>query len=193
MNEKSRLTRCEMLAVSPVRRLSTPITVKPRSRSVSDRCDPMKPAAPVMTTRFLVGMLVEEPLQQREPHDLEIETDRPVLDVVEVVLDAFFDRRIAAPAMHLRPAGDARLHFVPEHVLWNLVLELRNEQRALGPRSDDRHVALEHVPELRQLVDVRSAEQLAERRAPRILLAREHRSGFGFGIVVHRTEFVDHE
>src|SRR5258708_22967490 len=107
MNEKSRLTRCEMLAVSPVRRLSTPITVKPRSRSVSARWDPMKPAAPVMTTRFLVGMFMEESPEQRQPHDLQIETNRPVFDVVQVVLDPFLDRRIAAPAVYLRPAGDA--------------------------------------------------------------------------------------
>src|SRR5436309_8845545 len=120
MNEKSRLTRCEMLAVSPVSRLSMPITVKSRSRSVSARCDPMKPAAPVMTTRFLVGMFVKEPSQEREPHDFQIEPHRPVLDVVQVVLDALLDRRISAPAVHLGPAGDPRLDLVPQHVLRNL-------------------------------------------------------------------------
>src|SRR6266516_1256395 len=103
MNEKSRFTRCEMLAVSPVSRLSMPITVKSRSRSVSARCDPMKPAAPVTTTRCLVGMLVKEAAEQREPHDFQIELHGPVLDVIQVVLDAFLDRGIAAPAMHLRP------------------------------------------------------------------------------------------
>ena len=38
-----------MFAVAPVRRLSMPTTEWPRSSSVSARCDPMKPAAPVMT------------------------------------------------------------------------------------------------------------------------------------------------
>src|SRR5262249_54814333 len=129
MNVKSRLARCEMFDVSPVSRLSIPITVKPRSSSVSARCDPMKPAAPVTTTRCLVGMLVEEPAEQRQPHDLEVEAYRPVLDVIEVVLDALLDRRVPAPAVDLRPAGDAGLHLVPQHVLRNLVLELRHEQR----------------------------------------------------------------
>src|SRR5437868_15025792 len=97
------------------------------SRSVSARCDPRKPAAPVMTTRplplafcpepFLVGMLVEEALEDRQPDDLEVEADRPVLDVIEVVLDALLERRVAAPAVHLRPAGHAGLHLVPQHVL----------------------------------------------------------------------------
>src|SRR5262249_32108227 len=102
MNVKSRLARCEMFDVSPVSRLSVPMTVKPHSSNVAARCDPMKPAAPVTTTRCLVGMLVEEPAEQREPHDLEVEAHRPVLDVVEVVLDALLDRGVPPPAVHLR-------------------------------------------------------------------------------------------
>src|SRR5215207_4576845 len=49
MKWKSRFARCAMFAVAPVRRLSIPMTVCPRSSSVSERCDPMNPAAPVMT------------------------------------------------------------------------------------------------------------------------------------------------
>ena len=55
-----------------------------------------------------VGMLVEEAAEQREPHDLQVEAHRPVLDVVQVVLDPLLERRVAAPAVDLRPAGDAR-------------------------------------------------------------------------------------
>src|SRR5947207_3065899 len=153
-----------MFASSPVTRLSMPTTEKSLSSRVSARCDPRKPAAPVMTTRRLVGMLVEEAFDDRQPDDLQVETDRPVLDVIEVVLDALVERRVAAPAVHLRPAGHARLHFVPQHVLRNAVLRLLDELRALGTRSDDRHVAAQDVPELRQLVEVRAPQKLAERR-----------------------------
>src|SRR5215471_12502504 len=49
-------------------------------------------------------------------NDLEIERQGPVLDVVEIMFDATRDllRRLglAAPAIHLRPAGDARLYTV---------------------------------------------------------------------------------
>src|SRR5580765_5046554 len=111
-NVKSRLLRCAMLARSPVTRLSMPTTEKPMSRSVSARCDPRNPAAPVMTTRplllafgleprALVGMFMEEPFDDRQPDNLEIETHRPVLDVIEVELDAFVERRVAAPAVDL--------------------------------------------------------------------------------------------
>src|SRR5919197_6214759 len=105
MNAKSRFTRWAMFAVSRVRRLSMPITEYSRSRRVSARCEPMNPAAPVMTTRCLVGMFVEEAADEREPHDLEVEPDRPVLDVIQIVLDALFDRGVPAPAVHLRPTG----------------------------------------------------------------------------------------
>ena len=111
-----------------------------------------------------------QPPHEREPHDLEVETERPVLDVVEVVLDALLDRRVAAPAVDLGPAGDPRLHLVPQHVLRVAVLELLDEVRALGPRPDQRHVAPQHVPELGQLVDVEAPEEAAERRAARVFL-----------------------
>src|SRR3954471_20787494 len=105
----------------------------------------MKPAAPVMTTRLgmvtsgwwlgLVRVLMEEALDDREPHDLQIEPHRPVLDVVQVVLNPLLERRVATPAVHLRPAGQPRLHLVPQHVLRNAVLELLDEVRPLGPRA----------------------------------------------------------
>src|SRR5437660_1795061 len=139
---KSRPARCAMLSTLPVSRLSMPTTLQPRSSSDSDKCDPMKPAAPVMTALgicpFSSSCLPVFPLSEgvpmqaaheREPHDLEIERDRPVLDVVEVVLDAFLERRVAAPAVDLRPAGDAGLDLVAEHVLRDAVLELLDEIR----------------------------------------------------------------
>src|SRR4051812_45680924 len=101
-----------MFAMSPVNRLSMPTTEWPRSSSVSDRCDPMKPAAPVITMRiYELGHAVNS-AEQGQPHDLDVETKRPVLDVVEVEFDALLERRVAAPAVDLRPARDAGLHLV---------------------------------------------------------------------------------
>src|SRR5260370_403516 len=130
----------------------------------------MKPAAPVITALGIVrpqalglerGTL--ESANQREPHNLDVEAHRPVLDVVEVVLDALLERCVAAPAVHLRPPCDACLDLVAEHVLRNAAVELLAEIRTLGPRTDDRHVAAQHVPELRQLVDAEAAPPTADR------------------------------
>src|SRR5918993_3283547 len=104
----------------------------------------MKPAAPVMTTR-LEGMSMES-TDDGQPHDLQIEADGPVLDVVEIVFDALFERRVTTPAVDLGPAGDARLDLVTQHVLRDPVFELLDEVRTLRTRSDNRHVTAQHVP-----------------------------------------------
>src|SRR6187200_1422994 len=144
-----------MLFRSPVTRLSMPMTESPRARSVSQRWDPMKPAAPVTTMRATVcrsGALEQTP-DEGQPHDLQVERHRPVLDVIEVVFNSFLQRCISTPTVDLGPAGDPGLDLVPQHVLRDAVLELLDEEGALRPRSDDRHLALEHVPELRPLVE----------------------------------------
>src|SRR5919112_268501 len=129
MNSKSRSRRWATLPMSPVSRLSMATTEWPRSSRVSQRCEPMKPAAPVTTVLGIVGSIraLEQPADDRQPHDLEIESDGPVFDVVEVVFDAFLERRVPAPPVPLRPPGDARLDLVAQHVLRNPVLELLDE------------------------------------------------------------------
>src|SRR6187401_3871390 len=97
-----------MLFRSPVTRLSIPMTESPRARSVSQRWDPMKPAAPVTTMRAIVfrsGALEQTP-DEGQPHDLQVERHRPVLDVIEVVLNSLLQRRVPTPAIDLRPSGD---------------------------------------------------------------------------------------
>src|SRR5581483_5283717 len=133
------------------------------------------PAAPIerrLRRGPLVRMLVEEPFDEREPHDLEVEPHRPVLDVIQIVFDPLLERRVAPPSVDLRPSGQTRLHLVAQHVLRNPMLELLDKVRALGPRPHDRHVAAEDVPELRQLVEIRSPEKTAERRDPWVVLLR---------------------
>src|SRR5687767_3560135 len=153
--------------MSPAVRLSMATTGWPRSSSASDRCDPMKPAAPVTTIRMSVShVALEQAAEDGQPHDFQIQGYGPVLDVIEVVLDALLERGVAAPAVDLRPAGDAGLHLVAQHVLRNAVLELLDEERPLRARTDDRHIALQHVPELRQLIEVELAQPAPERRRP---------------------------
>src|SRR5689334_3296799 len=54
MNVKRRSEkRCAMLSGEPVRRLSMQMTSSPSARKRSQRCDPMKPAPPVMRMRAI--------------------------------------------------------------------------------------------------------------------------------------------
>src|SRR6185503_9949965 len=117
------------------------------------RWDPMKPAAPVTTMRAIVcrsGALEQTP-DEGQPHDLQVERHRPVLDVIEVVFNSFLQRCISTPTIDLGPAGDPGLDLVAQHVLWDAVLELLDEEGALRAWPDDGHVALQHIPELRHL------------------------------------------
>src|SRR6185437_5330713 len=67
-----------------------------------------------------VGVAVDEADEERATEDPEVEPDRPVLDVVEVVLHALVHpverRRLAAPAIDLSPASDAGLDAVAVEV-----------------------------------------------------------------------------
>ena len=87
-----------------------------------------------------------------------------MLQVVEVVTElpggAFIRTRVAAA--HLGPARDAGLHQAAALIVWEAALELSDERRLLRPWTDQRHVATEHVPELRELVDVQLAHQPAD-------------------------------
>ena len=67
-------------------------------------------------TKRSVGVLVEEPSPESQQYDLEIKPDRPMLDVVQITLDTFFQRGITAPPVDLRP----------------ILQEVRSEQAALG-------------------------------------------------------------
>ena len=91
---------------------------------------------------------MEESTQHGEPENFEVEGDGPVLNVIQVVLNPLLDRCVTAPTVDLGPTGHAGLYLVPEHVLWNALLELFHKEGAFRPRTYQRHVALEDVPEL---------------------------------------------
>src|SRR5688572_22153483 len=107
MSTKSRPARCSMLATSPVSRLSMPTTEMPLSSRYSERCEPRNPAAPVTSALGMVSFSICVPLseaaEQRQDQDLDVEEERPVLDVVQVALQPLLDRGVAPPAVHLRP------------------------------------------------------------------------------------------
>src|SRR5262249_30855878 len=84
-----------------------------------------------------------------------------VLDVIEVELELphrVLDRR-AVRRPDLGPAGDPRLDAMAHAVERDLMGELLDEARPLRPRANEAHLALQHVDELRQLVNPRAAEK----------------------------------
>ena len=72
---------------------------------------------------------------------------------------------------------------MPAFTLWRSMycgmrcLNCSTKNGRSGPRADDRHVAAQHVPELRQLVEVEAAQPAADRRRARVVVARPDRAG----------------
>ncbi len=62
-------------------------------------------------------LVVPEANQQRAGENLYVAPERPILDVVKIVLDAPLEGAISTPAIHLGPPGHARFDFVPQHIL----------------------------------------------------------------------------
>ena len=125
--------------------------------------------------------------------DQEIEPERPALDVVEVVLDAFPQRGPPAPAVDLGPAGHPAGHGVPQVVFGHGMAELLDEDRALGPRADQAHLAPQDVEELGQLVDVGVPEPVADAGAAAVVVRGPDRAGLAFRVGAHAAELDDPE
>src|SRR5215470_18385976 len=139
------------------------------------------------------------PGEQHDLHgveqDQEVEEQREVLDVVEVVLqllERIFDRGAVA-ILDLRPAGESRLHGQPLHVIRDFLLQALHELRSLRSRSDEAHVTDENVDQLRELVETGSTKDRSHSRDAGIGLLRPDRSRPLLGIPTHGAELVEDE
>src|SRR5262245_42020 len=157
-----------------------PPTMAPRTGSTWERVNPTVsliagPARPVT----IASTAVLRPLPQdhdlhRVEQDRQVEEQRLVLDVEQVVLELLhrvLEAR-AVPIIDLRPARQPGLDDVALAEVGDLRRQLVDEHRPLGPRADDRHLADEHVEELRQLVEPRPPYEPSGARDPRVVLGR---------------------
>src|SRR6266487_1484460 len=78
-------------------------------------------------------------------HDPEVQTDRGILDIEQVVLQflARVVQRITVLILHLSPAGDAGPHGVAHPVIGNFPAQPLHEFGTLRSGSDKMHIAFE--------------------------------------------------
>lgn len=123
-----------------------------------------------------IRVLVDEALEDGQEDDLQIQPQRPVLQIFQIVLDAHFHLfqrfGLAPPTADLRPAGNAGLDLVAQHVAADQLAVLLVVRHRMRPRPDHRHRALQHIEELRQLIERGLAQKGAERRDAGIVLLR---------------------
>src|SRR5437588_37593 len=132
-----------------------------RAKSVGDRARRYResgPERPRKAASLLRALPKNDGLDGLED-DHQIQGDGHVLDVIEVELKLLlrlFEGRAVLVA-HLRPAGKSGANNVPQVVIGNLLRKPFHELRALGPRTNEAHVATQNVPKLGDLIEARLA------------------------------------
>src|SRR5689334_6012997 len=116
--------------------------------------------------------------------------DQPVIfDVEQVVLQLLprvFDG-CAIGILDLRPTGESGRNQMALFVIGDLFSQLRDEMRPPRSRADETHLALEDVPELRNLIDANLANDAADARRAVVAFRRPDRS-FLLGVDAHRAK-----
>src|SRR5258708_24756165 len=160
------ISRASLMRTSP----GEPIAIEPVSGSGSRRLQWVELS---LVPDNLIDICGERaPAEQndleRVDHNPDVEPERDVLDVVEVVthlLDLFFEAvRIAIP--DLRPARDAGPDRGSKGVERDLLGKQGDVRRRVRPRPDEIHVPAQDVDKLWQLVEPEAAQPLPEPRDP---------------------------
>ena len=108
--------------------------------------------------RISIRIAVGAGRDHRPDQDLKVEPERPVVDVVQIELDPALHLVVAVglatEAVDLRPSCYPRLDVMPTRIERDSLLVLAIVRERMRTRPDQRHVALEHVEELGNLIDV---------------------------------------
>lgn len=120
-----------------------------------------------MNCFYLVCILIrEDDALGREEDNLDVEPERPVLDIPDVSADALFHLPqllgLAAESRNLSPTRDTRLGEMANHVFVYQAAVYLSVMQHVRTRTHDAHVALQHVDKLRELIDVRLSHEVAE-------------------------------
>src|SRR5215210_4548136 len=125
-------------------------------------------------------------MADRRDDDPEVEPERPVVDIPDVEDEAVVPA-YEVPALHLGEPSDAGLHVVPSCLLRRIARQVLEQE---WPWSHDAHLALDDVPQLRQLVEAGSPEN---RSQPRDTCVQWHDGSVGPERITHRPELDDRE
>jgi len=101
-----------------------------------------------------------ENFQSGFEQNLDVEPQGAIVYVPDIQLELFLPIK-KVPAAHDDRAGHARLHLMPAHLLRGIKGKVFHEQR---PRSYNTHIALEHIPELRDLIQGQASKESTQPR-----------------------------
>lgn len=123
-------------------------------------------------------------------HDDEVFPDTVVFDVHQVV-DEFVVRRSIVLGEDLGQTGNARFDVMAIGVFGVFFFEFFDEERPFWSRTDEAHIAVEDVEDLRQFVQAGGTDEFADFGNTRVVFRRQLGTGIFFRIDAHGTEFID--
>src|SRR5208282_5320205 len=115
---------------------------------------------------------------RREQHancvgeDAQVQTQTPVLDVSEIKVHVEFERRTVA-RRDLPKTCNARFHVKAPELVKFVMVDLVDRMR---PRSNQAHLAAQHVPELWQFVEAVAADRASDSRDSGVVVDFEDRA-----------------
>ncbi|MBG6147018.1 hypothetical protein IWQ51_005173 [Labrenzia sp. EL_142] len=150
--------------------------------------------------QVLVAFPAQKFLDYGVDENLHVNKQRAGLDIFQIVLKTHRGSigvfRLAAETFDLGQTGYAGLHLVAglvarvENFVGNAVGKHARNMRA---RADKRHFAFQDIHQLRQFIEVASAQEASDRRNPGVILGCLPDTGLIASICIHRTEFVCRE
>ncbi len=102
--------------------------------------------------------------------DLEVEPQRPLVDIAQIQRDPVVEVVDPGAAGDLPEPGDAGFHGQPPALPALVAFDLGGDGR---PGPDQRHLALEHIDQLWQLVEGPAAQPAADGGDPRVAFGFE--------------------
>ena len=127
---------------------------------------------------------------------MQVEPQRPVAQVIEIVVDARLHlvegAGLAAIAVDLGPAGDAGLDLVANHIAFYQVAVDFIVRHGMRAGADDAHASLQDIDELGQFIERILAQEGADAGDAGIALVRlaDRLAIFAHP---HRAEFIDQD
>src|SRR3984957_13221265 len=122
--------------------------------------------------------------RHRAPQNTHVQSERAVLDVVEVELDSLAPGQRGA-AIDLGPAGDAGPDREPATLALCVLGHLHRDRWA---RADERQLAAHHAQQVGQLVQRRPAQEGAHSRDSGVVLVDRQTRAHVLGAVYHRAQ-----
>lgn len=140
--------------------------------------------------RKALGRFGHEQDLDGQQQQLQIEHQRLLFDVLQIEAQLVVGAGVVL-AVDLRVAGQAALHTQPVGKFRDLLRVGLHVLDALGPRADERHIALEDVEDLRQLVDAQLADDPPDARDARVARAARDHAAVSLGVDDHAAELDD--